>query len=188
MMVLPRLALLSTLIGTTVATFQFLAPGPNVWWVAESENSLVWTCNDNAPSAAYQLLVNNTNPTILAAAEAIVANVPNSDCSFSLTIQQAVLAPATGYTLIFADTLDQTKIYATSQQFEVKALGAAYPPASATPTDSTASTSTSGSGSSTASGSTSTSSSSPKSNGAFTSFQVSGAGVLAAVGVVIGML
>jgi hypothetical protein len=54
--------------------------------------------------------VNNTNPTILAAPEAIVANVPNADCSFSITVQQAVLTPSTGYTLIFADTLDQTKV------------------------------------------------------------------------------
>jgi len=188
MMFLPRLAFVSTLIGTTVATFEFLSPGgPNLWLVAQSENVIVWTCNDSPPATVYQLLVNNTNPTILAAPEAIVANVPNPDCSFTLTTQQANLVAATGYTFIFADTLDQTKIYATSQPFEVKALGASYPPASATPTDSgSSSTSTSASGSSTASGSTS--SSSPKSNSAFTSFQVSGAGVLAAVGVVIGML
>src|SRR6266702_2747849 len=155
--------------------------------------------------------VNNTNPTILAAAQAIVANIPNADCSHSITTQQAALTPATGYTIILADTLDQTKvrhyhhhhhhlffsfhssdrspapqIYATSDFFEVKALGAAYPPASATPTGTTSSTSSSSSGSGTASGSTSSSTNNP--NSAFTSFQLSGAGVLAAVGVAIGML
>ncbi|KAH9036865.1 hypothetical protein EDB85DRAFT_1810631, partial [Lactarius pseudohatsudake] len=171
----------STLVGTAVADFHFISPGgSDLWWVAQSQNTLVWSCNDSPPATAYLLLVNNTNPTILAAAEAIVANIQNSDCSHTITVQQAVLTPATGYTLIFADTLDQTKIYATSETFEVKALGAAYPPTSATPTGSATSTSGSSSGSSTASGSTS--SSTNKANSAFTSFQVSGAGVLAAVG------
>ncbi|KAH8998011.1 hypothetical protein EDB92DRAFT_1763925, partial [Lactarius akahatsu] len=152
--------LVSTLVGTAVADFHFISPGgSNLWWVAQSQNTLVWSCNDSPPATAYQLLyalVNNTNPTILAAAEAIVANIQNSDCSHTITVQQAVLTPATGYTLIFADTLDQTKIYATSEAFEVKALGAAYPPTSATPTGSATSTSSS-SGSGTASGSTSSS-------------------------------
>ena len=187
----------------------------------------MWTCNDSPPATAYQLLyvfpffsslfcngvngrlvvrVNNTNPTILAAPEAVVANVPNSDCSFSLTVQQVALTPATGYTAIFADILDQTKvrhfsififfrsiselsptpqIYATSQPFEIKALGAAYPASSATPAGTSTSTSTS-SGSSSAS--SSTASSTNKSNSAFTSFQVSGAGVLAAVGIARGLI
>jgi hypothetical protein len=152
--------------------------------------------------------VNNTNPTILAAAEAIVANIPNADCSHTITVQQAVLTPATGYTVVFADILDQTKachydfflakswphfyvsqVYATSQQFEVKALGATYPPASATPADDP-STSTAGSpsGSSTGSGASASSTSTNKSNGAFATFEVSAAGVLAVVGAAIGML
>jgi len=136
---------------------------------------------------------------------AIVAGIQNADCSHTITTQQAALTPATGYTLVFADTLDQTKarchtfflpqvsclipapqIYATSDLFEVKALGASYPPSSATPTESTSSTSGSPSGTSTGSGSTSTSSKS--SNSAFTSFQISGAGALAAIGVAIGVL
>lgn len=33
MMLFPRLALVSTLIGTAVAQFQILSPGgPNLWW------------------------------------------------------------------------------------------------------------------------------------------------------------
>ncbi|KAH9063237.1 hypothetical protein EDB87DRAFT_1531576, partial [Lactarius vividus] len=156
--------LVSTLVGTAVADFHFISPGgPNLWWVAQSENTLVWSCNDNPPATAYQLLVNNTNPTVLAAAEAIVANIQNSDCSHTITVQQALLTPATGYTVIFADILDQTKIYATSEVFEVKALGATYPASSATPTGSTTSTSGSSSGSSTASGSTSSSTNKPNS-------------------------
>ena len=74
---------------------------------------------------------------------AILANLNNADCSHTITTQQAALTPSTGYTLVFADQTDQTKvlpnlilelpmsvlkipfqIYATSQEFEVKALGA----------------------------------------------------------------
>jgi hypothetical protein len=152
--------------------------------------------------------VNNTNPAILAAPEAIVANVPNADCSQSITVQQAALTPSTGYTVVLANILNETdvchfffhlfeshtsyvsQIYAVSQEFEVKALGAAYPPASATPTDDpSASTAGATSGSSTASGASASSTSNTKSkNGAFATLEVSAAGVLAAVGAAIGML
>jgi hypothetical protein len=151
--------------------------------------------------------VNNTNPTILAAPEAIVANVPNADCSQSITVQQAALTPSTGYTVVLANILNETEvchffssfeshtayvsqIYAVSQEFEVKALGAAYPPSSATPTDDpSASTAGAASGSSTASGASASSTSNTKSkNGAFATLEVSAAGVLAAVGAAIGML
>jgi len=184
-------AVIGTLVGSAVAKFQFLSPGgDSLWWVAQSQNSFVWACHDNPPATTYTLLVNNTNPTILSAPEAIVANIANADCSHSITTQQAALTPATGYTVIFADILDQTKVYAVSQQFEVKALGATYPPASATPADDPL-TSAAGaaSGSSTASGaSASSTNGTNKSNGAFATFEVSAAGVLAALGAAIGML
>jgi len=188
------LAAISTLVGSASAAFQILSPGgPNLWWVAQSENVIAWSCKDSPPPStdnAYQLLVNNTDPKILTAAQAIVANVPNADCAHIIGVQQATLAPATGYTLIFADIVDQRKIYAVSQPFEVKALGASYPPANATPTDdptvATTGSSNSGTGTGTSSGSASTNTSRP--NGASTIFEVSAAGVLAAVGAAIGML
>jgi hypothetical protein len=54
--------------------------------------------------------VNNSNPTILPTFEAIVANIPNADCSHTITIQQAALTPAQGYTLMLADSLNETKV------------------------------------------------------------------------------
>ncbi|KAI0293956.1 hypothetical protein BC826DRAFT_360539 [Russula brevipes] len=191
---LVSLAAISTLVGSASAAFQILSPGgPNLWWVAQSENVISWSCHDNPPAStsnAYQLLVNNTNPTILTAAQAIVANVPNADCAHIIGVQQASLTPATGYTLIFADIIDQRKVYAVSQPFEVKALGATYPSTSATPTDdptaATSGASATSTGTGTSSGSASTNTSRP--NGASTTFEVSAAGVLAAVGAAIGML
>ena len=69
-------AVISTLIGSAVAEFKILAPGgSNIWWgeypvtclvswlthhyvikVAQSQNSLVWSCNDDAPATAYTVL------------------------------------------------------------------------------------------------------------------------------------
>ncbi|KAF8480237.1 hypothetical protein DFH94DRAFT_741357 [Russula ochroleuca] len=190
---LASFAVITTLVGSAMAQFAILAPGgPNVWWVAQSQNTMTWTCHTDLPPStgnAFQLLINNTNPSILTSAEAIIANVPIADCSLTVTQQQAALTPSTGYTLILADPVNQTKIYAVSQQFEVKALGASYPPASATPTETLSTAGATGtSGTSTGSGSSSSSTSTPKSNGAFASFEVSAAGVLAAIGAAIGML
>jgi hypothetical protein len=53
--------------------------------------------------------VNNTDDKILAAPEAIVANIANADCSHTITTQQAALVPATGYTVILSAANDQTK-------------------------------------------------------------------------------
>jgi len=186
-------AVISTLVSSAAAQFQILAPGgTNLWWVAQSENIIAWTCHTDVPAStnnAYQLLLNNTNPTILTSAEAIVANVNNADCSHTITTQQADLTPATGYTLIFADPINQTKIYAVSQQFEVKALGASYPPSSATPQESSSASQTGASNTGSGTGTSSSATSTPKSkNGAFASFKVPAAGVLAAVRAAIGML
>ncbi|KAI0042610.1 hypothetical protein FA95DRAFT_1474017, partial [Auriscalpium vulgare] len=174
---------LSALVGSALADFQVLSPGgPNLWWVAQSENVIAWSCHDNPPATTFQLLLANGNQSILVAPMAIVANIQNADCSHTITQQQTNLTPATNYTLIIADAVDQTKVYATSQPFEVKALGATYPAASATPTDdgtsaSSTSASTSASGSA---GAASSPSASTKPNGA-AALQVSAAGALAVV-------
>jgi len=191
---LASFALISTLVSSAVGAgnFKILSPGGDtLWWVAESQNTLVWSCHTDVPAStnnAFQLLLNNSSPTILSGAEAIVADVPNADCSHIITVQQANLPAGTGYTLVLADPIDQNKQYAVSQPFEIKALGAAYPPSSATPQESSSATQTGASNTGTGSGSSSSATSAPKQNGAFESFRVPSAGVLAVVGAAIGML
>jgi len=127
-------------------------------------------------------LLNNTNPSVYPGPGAIRANIPNADCSELINAAQVSAIPvATGYTVMLADMADETKIYAVSQPFEIKALGSAYP------STTTAANSGTASGSSTGSSSSSTSTS-KKSNGAFAAFEISAAGVLAAIGAAIGML
>jgi len=178
-------AVIGTLVGTTLATFQITSPSPNAWWVADSQNIIAWSCNDNPPSATngkYTLLINNTNPTVYPGPGALLTNLPNADCSELIgAAQVAALPVATGYTVMLADVGDERKVYAVSQQFEIKAQGSAYASTTIAAQGGTAS------GSATGSGSSSTGSA-KKSNGAFANFEVSTAGVLAAIGVAIGML
>ncbi|VDC07415.1 unnamed protein product [Peniophora sp. CBMAI 1063] len=173
-------------------SFSILAPGgPDVWWVAQSANTLTWACHTNPPATVFQLLINNTNQDILVSPMAILANLNNADCSHTITTQQAALTPSTGYTLVFADQTDQTKIYATSQEFEVKALGATYPAASATPTEGSASatgSATGTAGSSAASTTASTAASSSSNTSGAMGLTASIGGVFFAAAAALGML
>jgi len=135
-----------SLVGLASAQLQVISPGgPNLWWVAQSVNNIVWNCQQNTEFSNFTVLVANSNPNILVSPEAIVAVVPNFDCSLQTTVQQVNLQVADGYTVILANPLNSTDVYATSQPFSVKAAGAAYPASSATPTGTGTSSSTSSS-------------------------------------------
>ncbi|KAI5121434.1 hypothetical protein M0805_006195 [Coniferiporia weirii] len=139
--------------GIASAQLQVLAPGgPNLWWVAESANNIVWNCNESQVNN-FTVLIANSNPDILVSAEAIVGIQENFDCSETLTTQQVNFTAATGYTIILANPLNSTDVYATSAAFEIKPLGSTYPATSATPVASSTGAQDSNSGSSTASGS-----------------------------------
>jgi hypothetical protein len=149
--------------------------------------------------------LNNTNPTVYPGPGAILANINNADCSETIPATDCNVPVGTGYTVVLADMSDETKvccslfdlfqrlliplarqIYAVSQPFEVKAQGASYPVSTATPSDTSGATAGTATSTSTGSGSSTTGSS--KANGAFATFEVSAAGVLAAIGAAIGML
>jgi hypothetical protein len=125
--------------------------GPDLWWVADSQNDLVWSCQ-SSPYLNFTVLVANPNPSILPAPIAIIAIEENYICSQEITQDMSNQPPAVNYTVQFANPLNNTDIYAESQPFEIKALGASYPPASATPTDAV-----SGSSSATGTGASATS-------------------------------
>lgn len=145
----------------------------------------------------------NQDPTKWASL-AILAVEQNFDCSKEITAQQVTAPPGTGYLIELSSTLNETdvsrlsilatypsklffQIYATSQPFEIKATGAAYPvttsPSSPSPT---ASAGGSANSSSSAPASGSTGQSSGKSNGASkTSAAVIFAGAAAALGLLL---
>jgi len=147
MVMLPRFAFAATVSALFIAAaadLKIISPGgPDLWWVAKSQNVISWTCNES-PYGNFTILVANKNPAILVAPMAVVAIENNFDCSKTITQDQASQAPGTGYTIQLANILNQTDVYAESQEFEIKPLGAAYPAASATPTSAKASATGSG--------------------------------------------
>ncbi|KIP09729.1 hypothetical protein PHLGIDRAFT_102260 [Phlebiopsis gigantea 11061_1 CR5-6] len=185
-------AVAAALATSVVADLKVLSPGgDNLWWVANSINTLSWTCHES-PFSNFTVLVANTNANILSQAQAIIAIENNFDCSKTITQQQEIFPAATGYTIQLANTLNNTDVYAESAQFEIKPQGSAYPDASATPTDSGASATgsssgASGSGSATGSGSGAAAQTSSPSSGA-SGLQGSLAGVLAAAAGVLSLM
>ncbi|KAI0336777.1 hypothetical protein GY45DRAFT_1332829 [Cubamyces sp. BRFM 1775] len=149
-------ATLAALAGTSLADngLTILSPGgPNLWWVAESDNVVTWTCQ-TSPYTNFTVLIANSNPTILPSPLAFLGQQANYDCSKLITKDQVNQPPATGYTIQLADVFNSSHIYAESEPFEIKNLGSAYPASSATPTGTGGSMSQTGSasGSQTASG------------------------------------
>ncbi|KAH9852451.1 hypothetical protein C2E23DRAFT_709571, partial [Lenzites betulinus] len=142
---------LAALVGSTVAQLEIISPGgPDLWWVAESDNVVSWTCKTSTVQQ-FTVLIANQNTAILTAPQAFIAQQNNFDCSKLITKDQVNMQPGTGYTIQLANIFNETDVYAESQPFEIKALGAAYPATSATPTNSQSATGAV-SGSSTATG------------------------------------
>jgi len=136
-------------LGVVSAQLTITSPSANDWWVAQSLNTLSWTC-DTSPYQNYTILLTNTNPSILPAPLAIIAVQYNFDCSKTITQQQSAQPAGTGYTVQFASTVNSTDVYASSEPFEIKALGSSYPTTtssvggSATGTSASASSTTTG--------------------------------------------
>ncbi|OAX40554.1 hypothetical protein K503DRAFT_848892 [Rhizopogon vinicolor AM-OR11-026] len=122
-----RLALASVaFLGVVSAQLTITSPSANDWWVAQSLNTLAWTC-DTSPYQNFTILLTNSNLSILPAPLAIIAVQDNFDCSETITQQQSAQPAGTGYVVQLASTVNETDVYASSQPFEIKALGATYP-------------------------------------------------------------
>ncbi|KIY47122.1 hypothetical protein FISHEDRAFT_45945 [Fistulina hepatica ATCC 64428] len=164
-MVSTRIALLaasSLLTGVVRASLEIISPGgPDLWWVADSSNVISWSC-EASPYSNFSIYLSNTNVDILTGPIGIIAVQENYDCSKEVTQQQADQPAATGYSILFTNPLNTSQIWAQSEAFEIKALGAAYPTTTVTGGSSSATGSSSGS----ASTSSSSSGSGLKSNAA----------------------
>jgi len=134
-------------LATLSQGFSVTAPSASTWWVAKSLNVLTWDCKASDAPQQFTVLIANKDPTILVAPLAIIGIQQDFDCSKEITQDQANQAAGTGYTILLADPLNNTHVYTTSQEFEIKALGSAYP------SQVTPSANAPGSGSATSSGS-----------------------------------
>lgn len=154
--------------------------GSELWWVGDASNNIVWTCQ-TSPFSNFTVLVANQDPKILASPIAVIAIENNYDCSKTIIPDQSNLTAATGYIVQFANTLNETDVYAQSQPFEIKAPGSTYPATSATPSASGTSTGTASSAAS--------ASSSPSAGAAASNAKLSAAGIgLAVIGALLGFM
>ncbi|KAK2465107.1 hypothetical protein APHAL10511_002915 [Amanita phalloides] len=168
-------ALIASVASQSTNTFQIFQPSSTWWWVAKSQNVMSWDCK-NSPVQQFTVFITNSNPAILTGPLALIAQQKNADCSLLIDKTQINQGPGTGYQIQFSDIINSSKIYATSDNFEIKPLGATYP---------TSSAASSATGSASASGASATGTS--KSNGAF-SIKTSTGLSLAAVGAVLGFM
>ncbi|KAF8547720.1 hypothetical protein OG21DRAFT_1501438 [Imleria badia] len=121
-----RILAAAAFVAAASAQLQILDPSPSLWWVSGAQNNLVWNCNSVSYSD-YTVVLSNSNTAILSAPLALIADVPNYDCSYAVTAQQsATLVASTTWTIALASNVNISDIYA-STQFEVKAAGSPYP-------------------------------------------------------------
>jgi len=98
-------------------------PSPDKWWVAKSDNVLEWDCK-NSGLVQFTVLIHRDG---MAAPLAVIAIQDNFVCSLLVTSNQVDVEPATGYRLLFADIINNTNVFTTSDEFEVMPLGSLYP-------------------------------------------------------------
>jgi len=131
--------------------FSITRPSSTSWWVADSMNTLQWTCEDAIPNfPQYTVLITNPNTALLTGPLAIIAELNNFDCSETINLSTNILA-GPNYQIIFGNPLNETDVLAQSEAFTIEPFGSTYPPQ---PTTSTAANATS-TGASTPSGSSS---------------------------------
>ncbi|KAI4521036.1 hypothetical protein K525DRAFT_167394, partial [Schizophyllum commune Loenen D] len=116
--------------ATASATFSIEYPGgDDSWWVADNQNIVQWTCNDDAPASYYNIVILNNDTSLLAEASTVATNVSNWDCSKLIESSQSNYTAGTGY-YIELTSVDGASVYATSDSFEIKASGSTYPSSS----------------------------------------------------------
>ncbi|KAG8216591.1 hypothetical protein J3R82DRAFT_6776 [Butyriboletus roseoflavus] len=162
----PRILAVATFVAVASAQLTITNPSPSSWWVSGTDNTLAWTCN-TSPYSAYTVVLSNSDTTILVAPLALIADVPNYDCSFTVNPQQSTQPASSTYTLSFANIVNSSQVYA-STQFEIKAAGSPYPASSA-------------SGTATSSGASASSTSTSKTGAAYANYIPVGMSMAAAL-------
>ncbi|TFK41784.1 hypothetical protein BDQ12DRAFT_678488 [Crucibulum laeve] len=142
-----RFAILSTVVAlaaVAAADLQITSPGTDNWWVAKSSNVIRWTCEDTS-HPTFNIMIGNKDINVQTAPIAIIPNQNNFDCSKTITADQASQAPGTGWFIRLTNPVNETDIFAQSQDFEIKPLGSAYPVQTSSTSGSAGATGASGS-------------------------------------------
>ncbi|OCF36802.1 hypothetical protein I316_01398 [Kwoniella heveanensis BCC8398] len=171
--------------GLVSAELKVTQPTASHWWVAQSLNTLAW---DGSDPSQFSVFISNPDQNVLTSILALTSVTYAYDKS--KTINPGNITPATGYTILLTNPLNSSDVYATSQTFEIKAVGSEYPPQTSVPTAAASDSSSSGaaqSGSGTATSSSAEASSTGGNSAAFRRSSISAGGVVVvAAGLVAG--
>ncbi|KAL5533130.1 hypothetical protein ACEPAF_4906 [Sanghuangporus sanghuang] len=140
---LALLAAASSALAITIDT-----PSPESYWVQNTSNTISWSFSSSDPNPV-DIIVSNSNSSYLNGNFSIATSVDLSNGTFTVT--NVTLVVASGYTVSFLNISNSDQVYASSEQFEVKASGttpASVSSASASPTATSAGGTASGSASS----------------------------------------
>ncbi|WVQ80740.1 hypothetical protein IAT38_002845 [Cryptococcus sp. DSM 104549] len=114
--------IISALASMASAALTVTEPSASHWWVAQSLNTLAWSGKE---PTEFSVFLANPDTNVLTSMLALASVVPAYQTS--LTINPGDARPATGYTLLLTNTLNSSDVYATSESFEIKAVGSTYP-------------------------------------------------------------
>jgi len=109
--------------------FNITQPSSTIWWVGQSINVMAWDCQSPEAIAFnnFTILISNVNANVFTGELAFIAIQANDQCSVNISPDQVNQNPGPGYILSFANIINETEVYASSQQFEIKPLGSLYP-------------------------------------------------------------
>jgi len=117
-------ALTAVTMPLSANALSILAPSSTWWWQTGNSALLAWDCSDTTYSQ-FSVLAASTNLTQLTAGYVVlVGQQPNDQCTTNIVPNLVV---GSGYKILFTNIVNYTDIYATSEPFEVKAQGSAYP-------------------------------------------------------------
>ncbi|RSH87316.1 hypothetical protein EHS25_003225 [Saitozyma podzolica] len=119
--IISLLALLSTALGQLTVT----QPSSSLWWVSNSLNTLVWASAQGNTITQFSVFLSNSDVNVLNNKLALISIQPTYD--YSKTISPINVPAAQNYVIQLTDPLNSSSVYASSQPFEIKAAGSAYP-------------------------------------------------------------
>ncbi|TDL27383.1 hypothetical protein BD410DRAFT_835663 [Rickenella mellea] len=111
---------LLTAASSALATISIMGPSPSAYWVQNASNLITWSFSQGDPNP-IDITVTNANSSFLNGAFSIARNVDLSNGTFTVT--NVTLVVASGYVVNFVNGTNETQVYASSGQFDVKAPG-----------------------------------------------------------------
>ncbi|KAF9497445.1 hypothetical protein BDN71DRAFT_1467174 [Pleurotus eryngii] len=133
--------------GSSALAITITSPSQSAYWVQNTSNVIAWTFN-SGDTNPIDITVTNSNNSFLNGIFSIARGVDLTNGSFTVT--NVTLVAASGYVVNFVNGTNQSQIFASSGEFDVRTSGTNPASVSIPAPSPTATTPTSGSASGTA--------------------------------------